>query len=186
MLPRVDLPEAVLEVMSGGMVVAGTPRDSLYALDVPYDRHGGKRPETIVTDPAGYSDIIYGLLTLAGFSYAPQLADLPDQKPWRIDSRADYGPYSRSHAAASPWTRSKATGTTSAASSPPSTPVPCAPTTSSGCCRATAAPPHWAMRSPVHDEDVARLSPFIHAHVNMLGRYSFALPELLGGNAAVG
>ncbi|GAB3893359.1 hypothetical protein GCM10027612_42790 [Microbispora bryophytorum subsp. camponoti] len=34
----------------GGMVVAGTPRDSLYVLDVLYDRDGGKRPETIVTD----------------------------------------------------------------------------------------------------------------------------------------
>jgi hypothetical protein len=27
------------------------------------------------------------LLTLAGFAYAPQLADLPDQKMWRIDRR---------------------------------------------------------------------------------------------------
>ncbi|MFI6182986.1 Tn3 family transposase [Nonomuraea sp. NPDC051191] len=65
----------------GGMVVAGTPRDSLYVLDVLYDRDGGKRPEMIVTDTASYSDIVYGLLTLAGFSYAPQLADLPDQNP---------------------------------------------------------------------------------------------------------
>ncbi|GAA5770384.1 hypothetical protein Aros01_06911 [Streptosporangium roseum] len=32
----------------------------------------------------------------------------------------------------------------------------------------------------VRDEDVARLSPFIHAHVHMLGRYSFALPDLPG------
>ncbi len=76
----------------GGMVVAGTPRDSLYVLDVLYDRDGGKRPEMIVTDTASYSDIVYGLLTLAGFSYAPQLADLPDQKLWRINPRADYGP----------------------------------------------------------------------------------------------
>ncbi len=49
-----------------GMVVAGTPRDSLYVLDVLYDRDGGKRPEMIVTDTASYSDIVYGLLTLAG------------------------------------------------------------------------------------------------------------------------
>lgn len=38
----------------------------------------------------------------------------------------------------------------------------------------------------VRDEDVARLSPFIHAHVNMLGRYSFALPELPGGLRTLG
>jgi hypothetical protein len=32
--------------------------------------------------------------------------------------------------------------------------------------------------TPVRDEDVARLSPFIHErHINLLGRYSFAVPE---------
>ncbi|MFE1029715.1 Tn3 family transposase [Streptomyces sp. NPDC058818] len=77
----------------GGKAVAGTPRDSLYVLDVLYDRDGGKRPEMIVTDTASYSDIVFGLLTLAGFAYAPQLADLPDQKMWRIDRSADYGAF---------------------------------------------------------------------------------------------
>ena len=27
------------------------------------------------------------------------------------------------------------------------------------------------------DEDVARLSPLAHEHINMLGRYAFILPE---------
>ncbi|GGV43379.1 hypothetical protein GCM10010293_49950 [Streptomyces griseoflavus] len=44
----------------GGKVVAGTPRDSLYVLDVLYDRDGGRRPEMIVTDTACYSDIVSG------------------------------------------------------------------------------------------------------------------------------
>ena len=30
---------------------------------------------------------------------------------------------------------------------------------------------------PVRDEDVGRLSPFVHEHINLLGRYSFAVPE---------
>nr|WP_258539662.1 Tn3 family transposase [Streptomyces ipomoeae] len=77
----------------GGKVVAGTPRDSLYVLDVLYDRDGGKRPETTVTDTASYSDIVFGLLTLAGFAYAPQPAGLPDQKMWRIDRTTDYGAF---------------------------------------------------------------------------------------------
>ena len=77
-----------------GKVVAGTPRDSLHVLDVLYDRDGGQKPQMIVTDTASYSDIVFGLLTLAGFTYAPQLADLPDQKLWRIDTKADYGPFS--------------------------------------------------------------------------------------------
>jgi hypothetical protein len=29
----------------------------------------------------------------------------------------------------------------------------------------------------VRDEDVARLSPLAHEHINMLGRYAFILPE---------
>ena len=29
----------------------------------------------------------------------------------------------------------------------------------------------------VRDEDAARLSPLIHEHINMLGRYSFVVPE---------
>ncbi|MET4921358.1 Tn3 family transposase [Streptomyces sp. PSRA5] len=47
----------------------------------------------IVTDTASYSDIVFGLLTLAGFTYAPQLADLPEQKMWRIDRTADHGAF---------------------------------------------------------------------------------------------
>ncbi len=30
---------------------------------------------------------------------------------------------------------------------------------------------------PVRDDDVARLWPFIHGHINLLGRYSFAVHE---------
>jgi TnpA family transposase len=30
---------------------------------------------------------------------------------------------------------------------------------------------------PVRDEDVARLSPLIFEHINLLGRYSFTVPE---------
>lgn len=29
----------------------------------------------------------------------------------------------------------------------------------------------------VRDEDVARLSPLLHEHINMLGRYTFSVPE---------
>ncbi|WP_440106396.1 Tn3 family transposase, partial [Streptosporangium sp. H16] len=39
-----------------------------------------------------YSDVVFGLLELLGISYRPALADLPDQKGWRISALADYGP----------------------------------------------------------------------------------------------
>lgn len=32
-------------------------------------------------------------------------------------------------------------------------------------------------RYPVRAEDAARLSPFGHEHINLLGRYSFAVPD---------
>jgi hypothetical protein len=70
----------------------------------------------IVTDTASYSDIVFGLLTLAGFTYAPQLADLPDQKMWRIDRKAA--------------TRSPGTTSTCSAGAPsnfPSCPAACGP-----------------------------------------------------------
>jgi TnpA family transposase len=53
-----------------------------------YSQDGGARPEVIITDTASYTDIVFGLLSLLGFSYRPQLADLPDQKLWRIDAKA--------------------------------------------------------------------------------------------------
>ena len=30
---------------------------------------------------------------------------------------------------------------------------------------------------PIVEADIAHLNPHIHAHINMLGRYSFAVPE---------
>ena len=33
----------------------------------------------------------------------------------------------------------------------------------------------------VQDEDVARLSPLLHEHVNMLGKYDFTLPDAVAG-----
>lgn len=53
----------------GAKVVSGTVRDSLHMVDV-----------------------TFGLLELLGISYRPALADLPDQKGWRINPGADYGP----------------------------------------------------------------------------------------------
>ncbi|MCX4966912.1 transposase [Streptomyces sp. NBC_00654] len=40
-----------------------------------------------------YSDIVFELLALAGVTYTPLLAALPDQKMWRIDRAAGYGAF---------------------------------------------------------------------------------------------
>jgi TnpA family transposase len=77
-----------------GMLVAGTPRDSLYLLDVFHDQDAGVRPELIMTDTGSYSDLVFGLVAVTGRRYAPRLADLPDQRFWWTDPAADYGPLS--------------------------------------------------------------------------------------------
>jgi TnpA family transposase len=73
-------------------VVSGTPRDSLNFIDVVQLQQGGKRPEALITDTGSYSDIVFGLVHLIGKRYRPQLANLPDQRLWRFDPAADYGP----------------------------------------------------------------------------------------------
>ncbi|MEU8319627.1 Tn3 family transposase [Nonomuraea sp. NPDC048881] len=78
----------------GAKVVTGTVRDSLHMIDVAFRRDGGPRPEVLVTDTGSYSDVVFGLVHLLGMQYRPALADLPDQKGWRIQD-ADYSSLSR-------------------------------------------------------------------------------------------
>lgn len=46
-----------------------------------------------MTDTAAYSDAVFGLFWLLGYQFSPRLADLGDAKLWRIDRKADYGPF---------------------------------------------------------------------------------------------
>ena len=68
----------------GAVVVTGTMRDSLHVLDVILNRDGGPPPEMIATDTASYSDIVFGLFRLLGYQFSPRLADMPDQRLWRL------------------------------------------------------------------------------------------------------
>ena len=76
----------------GAKVVSGTVRDSLHMVDVIFGLDGGELPAIVVSDAGSYSDLVFGLLELLGISYRPALADLPDQKGWRINPDAGYGP----------------------------------------------------------------------------------------------
>jgi TnpA family transposase len=75
-----------------GMVVSGTPRDSLHVVDLIYRQEAGPRPEVVISDAGSYSDIVFGILNLLDIEYRPEPADLPDNKLWHIDQKADYGP----------------------------------------------------------------------------------------------
>jgi hypothetical protein len=70
----------------GGVVIAGTVRDSLHILDLALNLEGDLRPEVVVTDTASYSDIVFGLFRILGYQFAPRIADLSDTRFWRIDT----------------------------------------------------------------------------------------------------
>jgi len=75
-----------------GKVVSGAPRDSLHALDVAFSLDHGQRPDILISDTGAYSDLMFGLCGPLGIEYRPELADMPDQRAWRADRHADYGP----------------------------------------------------------------------------------------------
>jgi hypothetical protein len=87
--------------------------------------------------------LVFGLLQLIGFQYRPALADIPDQRLWRANGHADYGPSMSLPAAGSTWPGSARTGLTSCGWSALSTPAPRVPMTSCGCSSGTGTPPHW-------------------------------------------
>ena len=78
-----------------GVVVAGTMRDSGRILDLILEQPTSLRPTEITSDTAGYADIVFGLFALLGYQFCPRLADLGDQRLWRLDPKADYGPLDR-------------------------------------------------------------------------------------------
>ena len=90
----VDLPRirTVSYTVFAQKLIPGTHRDSLYVLDGLLANDTGIRPEMVSTDTAGASEIVFALAWALGYRWAPRLADLPDQRLWRIDREAHYGP----------------------------------------------------------------------------------------------
>jgi TnpA family transposase len=72
-------------------VIPGTLGESPYLLDGLLEHQTELRVQQIITDTAGYSDLIFGLFWLLGFQFSPRLADLGDARLWRLDPRAPYG-----------------------------------------------------------------------------------------------
>ncbi|MCA1700594.1 MAG: transposase, partial [Actinobacteria bacterium] len=62
-----------------------------YILDGLLDPQTSVRPREIVTDTAGYTDVIFGLFRILGYQYSPRLADAGAATFWRLNP-TDYGP----------------------------------------------------------------------------------------------
>ncbi|WP_272976355.1 Tn3 family transposase [Deinococcus geothermalis] len=74
-----------------GIVVPGTLRDSLFILAGLLEQQTRLDPREIMADTHGYSDVVFGLFALLGYQFSPRLADLADQRFWRLEKNADYG-----------------------------------------------------------------------------------------------
>ena len=74
-----------------GIVVPGTLHDSAYVLDGLLENQTSLEPKELMTDTAGYSDIVFGLFWLLGFQFSPRLADIGESRFWRLDRTANYG-----------------------------------------------------------------------------------------------
>jgi len=75
-----------------GIVIPGTLRDSLFILEGLLEHQTSLQPAEIMSDTAGYSDLIFGLFWLLGYQFSPRLADLGETRFWRLDPHTDYGP----------------------------------------------------------------------------------------------
>lgn len=73
------------------LIITGTIRDSLYLLELVLGQQTILEPIQIMTDTAGYSDIIFGLFALLGYQFSPRIADTGESRLWRFDGSADYG-----------------------------------------------------------------------------------------------
>lgn len=74
-----------------GIVIPGTLRDSLFLLDGLLEQQTSLRPTEIMTDTAGYSDIVFGLFYLLGYQFSPRIADIGDARFWKINAEQNYG-----------------------------------------------------------------------------------------------
>jgi TnpA family transposase len=74
-----------------GIVIPGTLRDSLFLLSGLLEQLTPLQPVEIMTDTAGYSDVVFGLFWLLGYRFSPRLADIGEARFWRIDNSANYG-----------------------------------------------------------------------------------------------
>ena len=74
-----------------GIVIPGTLHDSPYVLDGLLEHETSLVPKELMTDTAGYSDLVFGLFWLLGYQFNPRLADLGESRFWRINRAANYG-----------------------------------------------------------------------------------------------
>jgi TnpA family transposase len=75
----------------GTRVISCSPREALYVLDGLLENDTVLRLREHYTDTHGYTEHIFGLCYLLGYSFMPRIRDLKDQQLYRIDRGTRYG-----------------------------------------------------------------------------------------------
>ena len=78
-----------------GIVIPGAVRKALYILDGLLEQQTVLEPVEIMTEAAGYTDIVFGLFWLLGYQFSPRLRDIGKTCFWRFDKKARYGALGR-------------------------------------------------------------------------------------------
>ena len=80
-------------VFDTGVISCG-PREALYVLDGLLNNNTILKIREHTTDTHGYTEIVFALCHLLGFSFMPRIRDLKDQQLYRADKSIDYGVFS--------------------------------------------------------------------------------------------
>jgi TnpA family transposase len=75
----------------GTRVISCSPREALYVLDGLLENNTLLRLQTHHTDTHGFTEHIFGLAYLLGYSFMPRLRDLTDQQLYKPDRKGAYG-----------------------------------------------------------------------------------------------
>ncbi len=59
-----------------GLVIPGAIREAVYILDGLLEQQTVLEPVEVMTDTAGYTDLIFGLFWLLGYQFSPRLKDI--------------------------------------------------------------------------------------------------------------
>ena len=76
----------------GVLVIPGTIRDSVYALEALLEQESGLTPTEIMSDTGSYSDLMSGLIWCLCYQFSLRLAELKEAHFWRSDPDAEYSP----------------------------------------------------------------------------------------------
>jgi TnpA family transposase len=71
--------------------ISCSPREAIYVLDGLLDNDTVLRPREHYTDTHGFTEQLFGLCYLLGFSFMPRLKDLKDQQLYKLARETSYG-----------------------------------------------------------------------------------------------